>query len=57
VPEPVSSLVVAGTVYRPLASSARMQLVAATRADDESALLVRTLRVLEDSVVRESSTW
>jgi len=46
VPEPVSELVVAGTVYRPLASRARMELVAATRADDDSALLARTLRVL-----------
>jgi DNA-binding transcriptional LysR family regulator len=56
VPEPVSALVVAGTVYRPLASRARMALVVATRADDESALLVRTLRILEESVARESST-
>ena len=46
VPEPVAQLVVAGTVYRPLASSARMELVAATRADDDSALLARTLDVL-----------
>lgn len=53
VPEPVSALVVAGTVYRPLASRARMELIAATRADDESALLVRTLRVLADSVAKE----
>lgn len=50
VPEPVSALVVAGAVYRPLASRARMELVAATRADDDSALLVRTLRILEESV-------
>ncbi len=46
VPEPVSALVVAGTTYRPLANPARMELVAATRADDVSALLARTLRVV-----------
>jgi DNA-binding transcriptional LysR family regulator len=46
VPEPVSALVVAGTIYRPLANPARMDLVAAMRADDDSALLARTLRVL-----------
>lgn len=46
VPEPVSELVVAGAIYRPLASRARVELVAATRADDDSALLARTLRVL-----------
>ena len=50
VPEPVAQLVVAGTVYRPLASRARMHLVAATRADDDSALLARTLRVLHGQV-------
>lgn len=50
VPEPVSELVVAGTIYRPLSSRARMELVAATRADDESALLARTLRVLRAQV-------
>ena len=50
VPEPVSELVVAGTVYRPLATRARMELLAATRADDESALLARTLRVLQQQV-------
>lgn len=46
VPEPVAELVVAGATYRPLASRARMDLVVATRADDDSALLARTLRVL-----------
>ncbi|UUZ60340.1 LysR family transcriptional regulator [Nocardioides sp. B-3] len=50
VPEPVSELVVAGAVYRPLVSRARMELVAATRADDESALLARALRVLHAQV-------
>ncbi|EON25328.1 LysR family transcriptional regulator [Nocardioides sp. CF8] len=53
VPEPVSELVVAGAVYRPLVSRARMELVAATRADDESALLARTLRVLRRQVAAE----
>jgi DNA-binding transcriptional LysR family regulator len=46
VPEPVSELVVAGATYRPLAGRARMELAVATRADDDSALLARTLRVL-----------
>jgi DNA-binding transcriptional LysR family regulator len=46
VPEPVAELVVAGATYRPLASRARMDLVVATRADDDSAALARTLRVL-----------
>ncbi|PUA82262.1 LysR family transcriptional regulator [Nocardioides currus] len=50
VPEPVASLVVAGTVYRPLAGRARMELVAATRADDDSVLLARTLAVLSAQV-------
>lgn len=50
VPEPVSALVVAGAVYRPLASRARMGLVAATRADDGSALLARALHVLRGQV-------
>lgn len=50
VPEPVAQLVVAGTVYRPLASRARMELVAAVRADDDSALLARTLHVLQGQV-------
>ncbi|GAB2446332.1 LysR substrate-binding domain-containing protein [Nocardioides hungaricus] len=50
VPEPVAQLVVAGTVYRPLASRARMELVAAARADDDSALLARTLHVLQGQV-------
>ena len=54
VPEPVTALVVAGTVYRPLATRARMDLVAATRADDDSALLARTLRVLHACVEREA---
>lgn len=46
VPEPVSALVVAGTVYRPLVNPSRMKLVAATRASDDSALLARTVKVL-----------
>jgi DNA-binding transcriptional LysR family regulator len=50
VPEPVSELVVAGTVYRPLATRARMELVVATRADDQSALLSRALTVLRAQV-------
>lgn len=50
VPEPVAELVVAGGTYRPLASRARMDLVVATRADDDSAALARTLRVLHRQV-------
>jgi len=50
VPAPVAELVVAGATYRPLASRARMDLVVATRADDDSALLARTLRVLRAQV-------
>lgn len=50
VPEPVAQLVVAGATYRPLASRARMDLMVATRADDESTLLARTLHVLRRQV-------
>ena len=50
VPEPVSELVVAGAVYRPLATRRRMALLAGTRAGDDSALLARTLRVLREQV-------
>lgn len=50
VPEPVSDLVIAGATYRPLSGRARMELMVATRADDESALLARTLRVLRRQV-------
>lgn len=46
VPEPVAALGVAGATYRPLAGSARVDLASATRADDESAALARTLAVL-----------
>lgn len=57
VPEPVQHLGVAGTAYRPLATRARTELVAATRLDDESPLLARTLHVLTDEIVRESPPW
>jgi DNA-binding transcriptional LysR family regulator len=46
VPEPVAALGVAGATYRPLAGPARVDLAAATRADDESAALGRALAVL-----------
>ena len=47
VPEPVAALGVAGATYRPLAGrTARVDLAAATRADDESAALARALAVL-----------
>lgn len=50
VPEPISALAVAGMTYRPLAGPARMRLMAATRAGDDSALLGRTLRVLRRQI-------
>jgi len=50
VPEPVAQLVIAGATYRPLASRARMDLVVATRVDDHSALLARTLGVLRRQI-------
>jgi DNA-binding transcriptional LysR family regulator len=46
VPEPVAALGVAGATYRPLDGPARVDLAAATRADDESAALGRALAVL-----------
>ncbi len=46
VPEPVAELGIAGATYRPLVSRARMDLLAVTRADDDSAALARTLGVL-----------
>ena len=47
VPEPVAALGVAGATYRPLdGPTARVDLAAATRADDESAALARALAVL-----------
>jgi DNA-binding transcriptional LysR family regulator len=46
VPEPVGEFVVAGATFRPLATRARMELLVATRADDDSALVARTVRVL-----------
>lgn len=50
VPEPVAQLGVAGATYRPLVSAARMELLAVTRGDDDSAALARTLRVLRTQV-------
>lgn len=50
VPEPVSELGVAGATYRPLAGRARMDLLAVTRGDDDSAALARTLTVLRAQV-------
>lgn len=47
VPEPVSELGVPGAVYRPLRTSARLDLVVASRAGDDSALVTRTLGVLQ----------
>ena len=46
VPEPVAELGVAGATYRPLVGGARMDLLAVTRRDDDSAALARTLAVL-----------
>jgi DNA-binding transcriptional LysR family regulator len=51
VPEPVSALGVVGATYRPLAArDARIDLAAATRADDDGAALARTLTVLRRQV-------
>lgn len=47
VPEPVAELGVAGATYRPLVTDARLPLVVATRVGDDSALVRRTLAVLE----------
>ncbi|MFS3128599.1 LysR substrate-binding domain-containing protein [Nocardioides sp. Bht2] len=52
VPEPVAALVVEGTVYRPLAGEARIDLVLATRADDDSAALRRAVEVLRSQVAQ-----
>jgi DNA-binding transcriptional LysR family regulator len=47
VPEPVSSLGIPGVTYRPLAArSARIDLLAAVRRDDDSAALRRALALL-----------
>jgi len=52
VPEPVAALRVPGVVYLPLspASSARVDLVVATRVEDDSAHLGRALQVLREVV-------
>ena len=56
VPEPVAALSVAGATYRPLAArNARIDLAAATRADDDGAALARTLAVLERQVRASTS--
>lgn len=47
VPEPVAELGVAGATYRLLDTDARLPLVVATRVGDDSALVRRTLGVLE----------
>ncbi|MFJ5991739.1 LysR substrate-binding domain-containing protein [Lentzea sp. NPDC092896] len=46
VPEPVAELGVPGTTYRPLAGKQGIDLVAAVRADDDSPVLARALRLL-----------
>ena len=46
VPEPVAELGVAGAVFRPLATRARIDLVRMTRADDDSPALARAATVL-----------
>jgi DNA-binding transcriptional LysR family regulator len=50
VPEPVAELGVAGATYRPLVGGTRMDLLAVTRRDDDSAALARTLAVLRAQV-------
>ena len=46
VPEPTAALAVPGVVYVPLAGTPGVELVAATRAGDESPLLTRALAIL-----------
>ncbi len=46
VPEPVQALGVAGTTYRPLVGAGQVELAAATRAGDSSAVLARALDIL-----------
>ncbi|QIX28423.1 LysR family transcriptional regulator [Nocardioides sp. JQ2195] len=48
VPEPTAALAVPGVVYLPLADVPDSELVAATRAGDESPVLVRALGVLTE---------
>lgn len=48
VPEPTATLAVPGVVYLPLADVPDSELVAATRADDESPVLARALGVLAE---------
>ncbi|KRF19952.1 LysR family transcriptional regulator [Nocardioides sp. Soil797] len=48
VPEPTATLAVPGVVYLPLVDVPDSELVAATRADDESPVLVRALGVLAE---------
>ena len=46
VPEPTAALAVPGVVYVPLTGTPGVELVAATRAGDESPLLTRALAIL-----------
>lgn len=48
VPEPTAALAVPGVVYVPLAGTPGVELVAATRAADESPLIARALAILAD---------
>lgn len=48
VPEPTAALAVPGVVYVPLAGTPGVDLVAATRAGDESPVLARALAMLAD---------
>jgi DNA-binding transcriptional LysR family regulator len=49
VPEPTAALAVPGVVYVPLTGTPGVELVAATRAGDESPLLTRALAILAES--------
>lgn len=49
VPEPTAALAVPGVVYIPLTGTPGVELVAATRAGDESPLLTRALAILTES--------
>ncbi|NGN95853.1 LysR family substrate-binding domain-containing protein, partial [Nocardioides sp. KC13] len=49
VPEPTAALAVPGVVYVPLSGTPGVELVAATRAGDDSPLLTRALAILAES--------
>lgn len=51
VPEPTASMAVPGVVYVPLTGRPRIDLVAASRADDENPVLARALQIVGELAV------